>query len=114
MLLARRASTHFRGRWYIPAGFVEADETVEDACLREAKEETGLDVEIVRIFHVNSGFDVPGRPVIGVYYLVRRVGGDMKPGSDVDMLDWFALDAVPDLPFGGDREVIDLLRRSVD
>lgn len=110
ILLARRDSSQFRGRWYIPAGFVEADETVEAAAIREAKEETGLDVEIIELLAAHSGFEVPGRPVVGVYFLVRIVGGNMQPGSDVDRLEYYPLDAVPDLPFEGDRVVVELIR----
>lgn len=109
ILLARRDSSQFRGRWYIPGGFVEEDESVQQAALREAKEETGLDVEIVALLTVNSGFDVPGRPVVGVYYIVRAIGGELHPGDDVDMLQYYALDDVPDLPFEGDRMVIRML-----
>ncbi len=110
ILLARRASSVLRGRWYIPAGFVEADESVRQCCLREAKEETGLDVAILRLLHVHSGFDVPGRPVIGIYFLVRRVSGSLTPGSDVDLLEFYPLASVPDLPFEGDRQAVRLLR----
>lgn len=111
ILLARRASSVLRGRWYIPAGFVEVDETVEAAAIREAKEETGLDIEIVELLAAHSGFEVPGRPVVGIYYLVRPVGGDLQPGSDVDRLEYYPLDAVPDLPFEGDRVVVELIQR---
>jgi 8-oxo-dGTP diphosphatase len=110
ILLARRASSEFRGRWYIPAGFVEADETVEAAAVREAKEETGLDVEIVSLLAAHSGFEVPGRPVVGIYFRVRAVVGTLRPGSDVDRLEYYPLDDVPDLPFEGDRVVIGRLR----
>jgi len=106
ILLARRASSVFPGRWYIPAGFCEADETIEEACVREAREETGLDVEAVALVDANSGFEVTGRPVVGVYFRVRRAGGELKPGSDVDRLEFFPLDAVPDLVFAGDRRVV--------
>jgi 8-oxo-dGTP diphosphatase len=110
VLLARRASSVFPGRWYVPSGFVEADETVEEATVREMLEETGLNVEITGLIDANSGFEVAGRPVVGVYFSVRRTRGVLAPGDDVDRLEFFPLDAVPDLVFAGDRRVIGLLR----
>jgi ADP-ribose pyrophosphatase YjhB (NUDIX family) len=110
ILLCRRDSSVFRGRWYIPAGFCEEDETIEQCAIREAREETGLDVEIIDLIDANSGFEVAGRPVVGVYFRVRRTGGELQPGDDVDALELFPLAALPDLPFAGDRRVIEILR----
>ncbi len=58
VLLIRRGSEPFEGQWALPGGFVEVGETVEDAAAREANEETGLDVEILRLVGVYSD---PGR-----------------------------------------------------
>ena len=110
ILLCRRNSSVFRGRWYIPAGFCEEDETIEACAIREAREECGLDVAIEQLIDANSGFEVAGRPVVGVYFRVRAVGGRLEPGDDVDAAEFYRLDAVPDLPFAGDRRVIDILR----
>jgi 8-oxo-dGTP diphosphatase len=113
ILLCRRNSSVFRGRWAIPAGFCEEDETIEECAVREAKEELGLDVEVGEIIDANSGFEVEGRPVVGVYYRVTPLGGRIEPGDDVDGARFFPLDAVPDLPFAGDRRVVGILRDGV-
>jgi ADP-ribose pyrophosphatase YjhB (NUDIX family) len=110
ILLCHRDSSVFRGRWSIPAGFCEEDETVEQGAVREAKEEVGLDVEIVDLVDANSGFEVEGRPVVGVYFRARPIAGAIVPGDDVDDARFFPLDDVPDLPFAGDRRVIQILR----
>jgi 8-oxo-dGTP diphosphatase len=110
ILLCRRNSSVFRGRWAVPAGFCEEDETIEQCAVREAKEELGLDVEVREIIDANSGFEVEGRPVVGVYYRVEPRAGAIVPGDDVDGVRFFPLDAVPDLPFAGDRRVVQILR----
>jgi 8-oxo-dGTP diphosphatase len=110
ILLCRRNSSVFRGRWYIPAGFCEEDESIEQCAVREAKEETGLDTTVVGLVDANSGFEVAGRPVVGVYFRVEVRGGLLTPGDDVDAAEFFPLDAVPDLPFAGDRRVVEILR----
>lgn len=110
ILLCRRKGSVFRGQWSIPAGFCEEDETIEACAVREAREETGLEVEILGLIDVNSGFEVPGRPVVGAYYRVKVVGGTLQAGDDAEEARYFALEEAPDLPFAGDRRVIDILR----
>jgi 8-oxo-dGTP diphosphatase len=112
VLLARRRSSLFGGMWCIPCGYVEGDEDVREAARREFREETGLEVEVVEVVEVHSSFQVPGRPVVGIWFWGRAVGGRLRPGDDVRELRFFSLDAVPeDLAFEGDRLVLEKLRR---
>lgn len=80
VLLIRRGSEPFEGRWALPGGFVEVGETVEDAAVREANEETGLDVEILRLVGVYSQPDRdPRGHNVSCAFLARPT-----PGSSAD------------------------------
>ncbi|NCN28108.1 NUDIX hydrolase [bacterium] len=65
--------------WALPGGFVEAGENAEEAVIREVREETGLDVEIVKQFHTytNPNRD-PRGPSISVVFLTKGYGEPAK------------------------------------
>ncbi len=112
ILLVRRRSSLFDGMWCIPCGYVEIDESVQAAARREFREETGLEVEVGGVEFVHSSFEVAHRPVLGIWFRGRVVGGELAPGKGVRELAFFPLDAAPaELAFEGDRLVIDMLRR---
>ncbi len=112
VLLARRRSSLYNGMWCIPCGYVEADEDVREAARREFREETGLQVELGDVLEVHSSFQVPGRPVVGIWFRGRAIGGRLEPGDDARELEFFSLDAPPEeLAFEGDRLVLEKLRR---
>lgn len=83
IVLVKRKYDPFRGKWAIPGGFVEYGEKVEDAAVREAREETNLEVELGDILGVYSemGRDPRGH-VVTICYRARKVGGDLEASSD--------------------------------
>jgi NADH pyrophosphatase NudC (nudix superfamily) len=72
-------------RWTVVAGFIERGERAEDAAIREVKEETGFDAEIVRFMGTHV---FPGRSdQLVIAFHARVTGGTPRPGDDVDQID---------------------------
>lgn len=100
VVLVKRGIEPFEGAWVLPGGHVEEGEQVGDAAVREAREETGLDIELDRIVGV---YDAPGRdprgPVISIAYAASVAGGVMDAATDAEEARWFPLDDLPELGF---------------
>ena len=108
ILLIRRASDPFKGAWALPGGFVEMDEDLEAAALRELAEETGVkDVFIEQLYTFGQpGRDPRGRVVSVAYFaLVNLEEHPVQAASDADHVDWFEIDQLPKLAFDHDRIV---------
>ena len=75
IVLIRRKNPPYQDCWALPGGFVDVGETVEEACVREMKEETSLDVELVRQLGAYSAPDRdPRHHAISVVFLARAKG----------------------------------------
>ncbi len=97
ILLVKRGRDPFRGEWAVPGGRIEDNETAEQCAIREMKEETGLDIEILKLTGVYSDPKRDPRGIIVAAYFVKRVGGTVAAGDDADEAKWFDLDALPKL-----------------
>jgi 8-oxo-dGTP diphosphatase len=95
VLMVRRKFDPRAGLWTLPAGFVEYDEHVEACAVRETREETGLDVELTRLFGAYMAMDDPRVQVVLLLYLARRTGGALVPGDDASDARFYPLDATP-------------------
>jgi 8-oxo-dGTP diphosphatase len=83
VVLIRRGTKPFEGRWALPGGFVEVGETVEEAAYREAAEETGLAVEVARLVGVYSDPERdPRGHNVSVAFLARVLSGDLVAATD--------------------------------
>lgn len=104
LLLGQRGpTTREPGKWSFPAGFVERGERVEDAAMREVREEVGLTVTLGPLLGLYSS---PGETVVLAAYAADRVAGEPGAGDDLDAVSWFPLAALPELAFPHDREII--------
>jgi 8-oxo-dGTP diphosphatase len=107
LVLIQRGQPPFVGRWALPAGFIEEDESVEQAAVRECKEETGLDVELIELFGVYSFPEGPVQSGIIIFYRARPVGGELRAGDDAQDAAIFSPDDIPkDVAFRTHREVL--------
>lgn len=83
IILIRRGSPPFKGAWAIPGGKLEGDEAIEETAIREAQEETGLVVQLMRIIGVYSKPDRdPRGRFVSVAFVARPIGGTLKAASD--------------------------------
>jgi len=106
-VLIRRGGGHGKGRWALPSGFIEADESIEAAAIRECKEETGLDVELIEIFGVDSFPEGPVQSGIIIFYRARPIGGSLQAGDDAAEAAIFSPNALPsDVTFRTHRAVL--------
>ncbi len=108
ILLVRRGRSPFRGRWALPGGFVETDETVEAAVARELHEETGLRARPRAIVGVYSGpHRDPRGPTTTVAFLMTGRAGAPTGGDDATTAAWVPLAEAHGLAFDHDDIVRD-------
>jgi 8-oxo-dGTP diphosphatase len=83
IVLIKRANEPFKNHWALPGGIMDAEETIQQTEVREAKEETGLDVKLERLIGVYSkpGRDARGRSV-SILFEASVLGGVLKADTD--------------------------------
>jgi 8-oxo-dGTP diphosphatase len=103
LLLVNRAREPFKGKWALPGGFVEIDEELEDAVIRELAEETGLVNVPLEQMHTfgNVGRDPRGRQITVAFIGVvdnsgsRKAQNRLKAGDDAAEVRWFDISKLP-------------------
>ncbi|MCC6042845.1 MAG: NUDIX hydrolase [Candidatus Verstraetearchaeota archaeon] len=92
IVLVKRRKPPYEGYWALPGGLVEYGETVEEAVVREVKEETGLEVDVKGLVGVYSKPDRdPRGHVISVAFLVVEVGGELRGSRETEVGEFYAI-----------------------
>ena len=101
VLLAKRTDN---GLWCIPGGHVDLGETLAQACLRELREETGLQGEVIRLvgvysdaknsLHISQGLEWH---TIRVSFLCKITGGTIGPSEETSEIKYFEVNSLPTL-----------------
>lgn len=104
VLLIQRGLEPYKGKWALPGGFMNMDETAEQCAARELEEETGLKNTTVEQFYTFSevGRDPRERVITVAHFALVRLA-EVRGGDDADVARWFGLDEIPSLAFDHDR-----------
>ena len=93
------------GKWGIPGGFLNRDETAKEAALRELLEETGLEGEIISLFRINSNPNRKGedRQNVVIEFIIKPLKEIGKPDNESSEVEWVAIEEIDNLDFAFDH-----------
>ncbi|HKJ27038.1 MAG TPA: NUDIX hydrolase [Anaerolineales bacterium] len=106
VLLGVRGHAPWKGDWNLPAGYVEFNETPEHAAIREAKEETGLDIAITQQVGTYTYEDDPRGNGLLVVFRAKAVGGALTANEETTRFGYFAPDVLPENICGAAHDTI--------
>ncbi|MFV0592262.1 MAG: NUDIX domain-containing protein [Draconibacterium sp.] len=101
VLLIERGRDPYKNKWALPGGFIEMDETVEQACIRELEEETGLKVKAMQQFRTYDAInrDPRHRTISVVHSVLLNKKIPVTGSDDANCAEWFSLSELPALAF---------------
>lgn len=113
ILLIERKHDPFKGCYALPGGFVDEDETLEEAVVRELQEETNLSLNNLQQFRVYSrpDRDPRGRTISVIFISELDSFPDAVAGDDAAAVKWFPFDQLPDLAFDHGEIVNDIIKK---
>lgn len=95
LLLEKRAGDILEtGKWGLPSGFLNRGENIEQATLRELKEETGWEGEIVSLFRINSSPNRPkeDRQNVAFEFIVKPIKEVSSPDQESSKVEWVPIE----------------------
>jgi 8-oxo-dGTP diphosphatase len=101
VLLIERGAEPFKNQWALPGGFINMNETLEEACKRELFEETGLKADKMTQFKTYDAINRdPRHRTISVVYFTELVQKQpVKGNDDAARAEWFSIRKLPKLAF---------------
>ena len=107
ILLVRRAKEPFKDMWCCPIGFAETGESIEDAALRELREETGVEGRIVQLLDVGSHTNPLYGELLIVTFEAEKIGGVEIAGDDASEARYFPVMNLPKLAFDSQEKAVE-------
>lgn len=102
LLLAIRKYEPYKGEYDLIGGFLSPKEKPQEALIREVKEETGLDIKIIKCFGCYPDkYGKNGVYTLNIQYLVKITGGKAKAQDDVKALEWVDIEKIKDIKLRG-------------
>ena len=109
ILLVQRRFAPEKGKWSIPAGYLDPGDHPETKAAEEVHEETGLRVRLSGLVGVFHNPPEEGGASVFILYRGEREGGELQAADDALDARFFARDALPDIAFASTRHAIDML-----
>ena len=106
ILLVKRRNKPYKGKWCLPSGFAEIDESIEEAAIRELEEETGVKGRITSLVDVDSCSNYFYGDLIFLTFEVVQAGGLLSPGSDTVAVKYYPVENVPRLAFSSNTKAV--------
>ena len=114
ILLGKRAFNPAKNKWGLIGGFMELNETLEDAAIRELYEETQLNGNIIDIVGVCSHFNSVFGDILLIGLTMKIEKWDkLKPGDDVLEAKLFDINNLPKLAFESHQKLIDMYKSQI-
>jgi ADP-ribose pyrophosphatase YjhB (NUDIX family) len=99
IVMIQRGRPPSKGKWAFPSGFIELDETPEEAALREMEEESGMTGRIIDLIGVYYERSEVWGDLLVIMYLVEVTGGELQAGDDAVDARMFTRSEIPNFKF---------------
>lgn len=109
VLMARHTYGEKKGRWALPGGYATQDERLDQTVVREVREETGLDTEVVDVIGLRTRYTEHGGMVFVLFRMQPLAGRPVPDGVEVDRVAWFS---AADVAAMGDDEIFPIARNA--
>lgn len=113
LLLGKRDRDPAKGQWGLIGGFMELNETLEEAALRELYEETQLKGEVINIIGTSSHYNTVFGDILLIGLLVKIDDWTtLKAGDDISQASFFDINNLPKLAFDSHQELINIFKKN--